>query len=80
MAQNKEHRHIEERPKKKMRCGCGGHSFNIPDKKDKSMKKFLKTGEIEEDEKAVKRKKNIEKNIKKRKSMKLNKIEEQKSK
>ena len=48
MAQNKEHRHIEERPKKKMRCGCGGHGFNISDKKDKSIKKFLKTGEREQ--------------------------------
>ena len=72
MAQNKEHRHIEERPKKKMRCGCGGHSFNVSDKKDKSIKKFLKTGEIDEDCKAVKRKKNIQKNINRRKSMKIN--------
>jgi len=63
MAQNKEHRHIEERPKKKMRCGCGGHSFNVSDMKDKSVKKFLKTGELEGNERAVKRKKNIKKKL-----------------
>jgi len=72
MSNNKKYKSIEERPKKKLRCGCGGHSFNVADMKDKSINIFLKTGQIDKDCKAVKKKNNINRNLEKRKAMKLN--------